>query len=77
MHKKIDKRLMPQEYGGLIPKEKHIEAFKERCRMHRNQMLALDQLNYEVSRDASYRKKSEAGEIEKGTIGSFRKLQLD
>ncbi|XP_050092564.1 clavesin-2-like [Anopheles aquasalis] len=77
LHKKIDKRLMPQEYGGLIPKEKHIEAFKEQCRLHRNQMLALDKLNYEVSRDASYRKKSEAGEIEKGTIGSFRKLQLD
>uniref|UniRef100_A0A182MQ23 CRAL-TRIO domain-containing protein n=1 Tax=Anopheles culicifacies TaxID=139723 RepID=A0A182MQ23_9DIPT len=77
LHKKVDKRLMPQEYGGAIPKEVHIAAFKKRCQIYRPQLLALDEMDYEVGRDMDSCKKSHAAEIETGTIGSFRKLQLD
>ncbi|XP_052897418.1 clavesin-2-like [Anopheles moucheti] len=77
LHKKVDKRLMPQEYGGVIPKEVHIAEFKKRCHIYRPQLLALDEMDYEVGRDLDSCKKSHVAEIETGTIGSFRKLQLD
>ncbi|XP_052860365.1 clavesin-2-like [Anopheles cruzii] len=77
LHKKIDKRLIPQEYGGVIPKATHIEAFKQRCQVYRKPMLALDEMDYEVTRDSDYWQRSSLGEIESGAIGSFRKLQLD
>lgn len=73
----MDKRLIPQEYGGKIPKEDHIAAFKQRCRIYRPQLLALDEMDYEVGRDMDSCKKSHVAEIETGTVGSFRKLQLD
>uniref|UniRef100_A0A182WJG3 CRAL-TRIO domain-containing protein n=1 Tax=Anopheles minimus TaxID=112268 RepID=A0A182WJG3_9DIPT len=77
LHKKVDKRLIPQEYGGVIPKDVHIAAFKKRCHIYRPQLLALDEMDYEVGRDLDSCKKSHVAEIETGTIGSFRKLQLD
>uniref|UniRef100_A0A4Y0BKI7 CRAL-TRIO domain-containing protein n=2 Tax=Anopheles funestus TaxID=62324 RepID=A0A4Y0BKI7_ANOFN len=77
LHKKVDKRLMPQEYGGPIPKDVHIAAFEKRCQIYRPQLLALDEMDYEVGRDMDSCKKPHVAEIETGTIGSFRKLQLD
>uniref|UniRef100_A0A182JRY1 CRAL-TRIO domain-containing protein n=1 Tax=Anopheles christyi TaxID=43041 RepID=A0A182JRY1_9DIPT len=67
LHKKVDKRLIPQEYGGKIPKEEHIAAFKKRCHIYRPQLLALDEMEYEIGRDMDSCKKSHAVEIESGT----------
>ncbi|EDS40094.1 conserved hypothetical protein [Culex quinquefasciatus] len=77
LYARVDKSLLPKEYGGSIPMEKLVADFKDRCRDLRPQLLAHDEMELEVTKDSEYWQESSDLELESGAIGSFRKLQVD
>ncbi|EAT40269.1 AAEL007999-PA [Aedes aegypti] len=77
LYKKVDKDLLPKEYGGKIPQAELIESFKKRCTEMRPLLLAYDEMDMEIANDSEYRNDGTGDELESGAIGTFRKLQVD
>ncbi|XP_055533521.1 clavesin-1-like [Wyeomyia smithii] len=78
LYAKVDKNLLPKEYGGKIPQAELIDNFKQLCRELRPKLLAHDEMYMEVSEGSEYwRESSNTSELDSGTIGTFRRLQVD
>ncbi|XP_055627902.1 clavesin-1-like [Toxorhynchites rutilus septentrionalis] len=77
LYAKVDRNLLPKEYGGKISQAVLIENFKNRCREMRPYLLAHDEMDMEIATDSEYWKETSDAELESGAIGTFRKLQVD
>uniref|UniRef100_A0A182RD52 CRAL-TRIO domain-containing protein n=1 Tax=Anopheles funestus TaxID=62324 RepID=A0A182RD52_ANOFN len=74
---KIDRNLLPKEYGGKEPISEHIRVFREQCERYRERMLTLDEMEIDLDHDEPYSRHAMLDDIEGGAVGSFRKLELD
>ncbi|XP_035791626.1 clavesin-2-like [Anopheles albimanus] len=74
---RFDRQLLPKEYGGKVPKSEHIKAFRQRCELYRDRLLALDEMEIDLDHNESYSRQALLDDIEGGAVGSFRKLELD
>ncbi|XP_055601742.1 retinaldehyde-binding protein 1-like [Uranotaenia lowii] len=77
LYTKVDKNLLPKEFGGKTPKAECIEQFKQQCSKARARLLTYDETEMEVTKDSKYWQESTDAELESGAIGSFRKLTVD
>lgn len=76
MHAKVDKKILPKEYGGEIPLAVMIEKLKANLKAKREQMLALDDLCIEIDEKSPIVSEMRE-ELGIGMEGSFKKLQVD
>ncbi|XP_062549654.1 clavesin-2-like [Armigeres subalbatus] len=74
---KLDKNLLPKEFGGKIPRLEMIAAFKERCKKMRSRMQLVDEMEIELTKDSKYWQENSNAEMESGAVGSFRQLTVD
>ncbi|XP_058053635.1 alpha-tocopherol transfer protein-like [Anopheles bellator] len=74
---KTNRKILPKEYGGVVPMADMIAQFKVRCRAKRAQLLAMDELYIELSKAPGHCADSCRRDLEAGMIGSFRKLEVD
>lgn len=75
---KTDAAILPKEYGGTVPIADMIKEFKLKLQQKRAAILALDDMEIVVTKDAaSFAGNDLAGDIDAGIVGSFRKLEVD
>lgn len=74
---KVDPKLLPKEYGGIVPLSEMIQIFKERARKHRAAILALDDMYIEITKESVNFAGNDDVDMDPGIVGSFRKLQVD
>lgn len=74
---KVNPALLPKEYGGTVPLNDMIEAFKTRLRQKRDTILALDDMYIEITKDSANFGGNDDSDIDAGMVGSFRKLEVD
>lgn len=74
---KVTPALLPKEYGGTVPLNDMIEAFKARLRQKRDTILALDDMYIEITKDSANFGGNDESDIDAGMVGSFRKLEVD
>ncbi|XP_076669057.1 clavesin-2 isoform X2 [Andrena cerasifolii] len=70
----IDPRILPREYGGVIPLSEMIAAFKNTLKERRDRIKALDDMYIEVSSTNCH---FPSNDDLNGIPGSFRKLEVD
>ncbi|XP_050432908.1 retinaldehyde-binding protein 1 isoform X2 [Adelges cooleyi] len=82
LHKKLDKRVLPKEYGGTMPMAEMIDLWKKELLSNRESLLNLD--NMKLLSDKSIVTRKTRAEQIKGLAaginqlnGSFRKLEVD
>lgn len=76
LYEKVDKSILPKEYGGEIPLVEMIEKLKMHLQQKRDQVLALDEMYIEID-DKSPIVSEMKEELGIGMEGSFKKLQVD
>lgn len=74
---RVNPALLPKEYGGSIPMDEMIAAFKVNLRKQRAKTLALDEMCIEVTGTPTNWLSNDDADIEGGIVGSFRKLEVD
>ena len=75
---KINADILPKEYGGTVPIADMIKDFKLKLKQRRTAILALDDMQIEITKDAAnFAASNEVGGISAGVVGSFRKLEVD
>ncbi|XP_019543281.3 alpha-tocopherol transfer protein [Aedes albopictus] len=74
---KLDKNLLPQEFGGKTPRAEMLDGFKKRCQRMRGRMQLVDEMEIEVSKDSKYWQENSDAELESGAVGTFRQLTVD
>ncbi|XP_035791627.1 clavesin-2-like [Anopheles albimanus] len=74
---RFDRQLLPKEYGGKVPKSEHMKAYRQRCELYRDRLLALDEMDIDLDHNEPYSRHAMLDDIAGGAIGSFRKLAVD
>ncbi|XP_032598767.1 clavesin-1 [Drosophila grimshawi] len=77
LRSKIDPAILPKEYGGTVPLADMIKEFKAKIQQRRAAILALDDMQIEITKDSAKLLGHDSGDIDAGVVGSFRKLEVD
>lgn len=77
MYDKIDKKILPKEYGGEVPLEDMLSKFKTVLKEKREQILALDDMYIEIDEKTCTLVSEMNEELGVGIEGSFKKLTVD
>lgn len=77
LHAKIDKKILPKEYGGEVPLKDMIEALKKKLKAKREDTLALDEMYIEIDEKNCPLVSEMNEELGMGIDGSFKKLTID
>lgn len=77
LHAKIDPKILPKEYGGVVPASEMVAAMKERLQKKRAAILALDDMYIEITKESANFASTDDADIDAGMVGSFRKLEVD
>lgn len=77
LHDKINKKILPKEYGGEIPLEQMLEKFQILLKEKRDQILALDDMYIEIDEKTCPLVSEMNEELGIGLDGSFKKLTVD
>lgn len=75
LHKAIDPKILPKEYGGTVPLSVMIDELKRKLLSKREQLLALDDMKINVNKKGKIL--SDFNDNQTGLEGSFRKLEVD
>lgn len=74
---KVNPKVLPAEYGGEVPLATMIAKNKAKLREKRAQIMALDDLEIEITKSSTNFGGSDDADIDAGIVGSFRKLEVD
>ncbi|EDS40091.1 conserved hypothetical protein [Culex quinquefasciatus] len=74
---KVNPKYLPKEYGGTVPMDECIAQFKAVLKSKREQLVALDEMQIEISKNSAFWANTTDADIAAGVIGSFRKLEVD
>lgn len=77
LHDKIDPKILPREYGGVMPMAEMIDKFKLKLKENRDRLLALDEMHIEIDENNCQLITEMNEELGMGIEGSFKKLQVD
>ncbi|XP_019865108.1 retinaldehyde-binding protein 1 isoform X2 [Aethina tumida] len=77
MYEKIDKKILPKEYGGEVPLSEMLEKFKAYLKEKREKILALDDMYIEIDEKSCPLVSEMNEELGIGIDGSFKKLTVD
>lgn len=77
MHKHIDPKVLPKEYGGDIPQSEMVALWKQELADKRERLLSFDRMNLLSDKGIITRKNNVTVDDEYGLRGSFRKLEVD
>ncbi|XP_050433868.1 clavesin-1 isoform X2 [Adelges cooleyi] len=75
IHKLVDPKYLPKEYGGDIPMASLIADLKKKLRAQRDVILALDEMKININNKGKII--SEIEDAQPELVGSFRKLEVD
>ncbi|KAF4524443.1 hypothetical protein B566_EDAN013461 [Ephemera danica] len=80
LHEKLNPKILPKEYGGIIPMKDMIDAWMRELLERRERLVSLDQMSLSRNFKLQSNRKSN-GERLKNSInslpGSFRRLEVD
>lgn len=77
LHQKVDKKILPKEYGGEVPIAEMVEKLKAKLKAQREQVLALDDMYIEIDEKNCPLVSEMNEELGIGLEGSFKKLIVD
>jgi adenylate cyclase len=77
MYQKVDKKILPKEYGGEVPLEEMLAKFKTFLKEKRERVLGLDDMYIEIDEKTCPLVSEMNEELGVGIDGSFKKLAVD
>nr|CAH7749386.1 unnamed protein product [Callosobruchus chinensis] len=77
LYNKLDKKILPKEYGGEIPLQDMLDKFKAQLKEKREKILALDDMYIEIDEKNCPLVSEMNEELGLGIDGSFKKLTVD
>ncbi|XP_050300065.1 retinaldehyde-binding protein 1 [Anthonomus grandis grandis] len=77
LHAKIDKKILPKEYGGEVPLAELVEKFKIHLKAKRDDILALDDMYIEIDEKTCPLVSEMNEELGIGIDGTFKRLTVD
>lgn len=77
LHQKVDRKILPKEYGGEVPLSEMIQNLKVKLKERRDQVLALDDMYIEIDERTCPLVSEMNEELGIGLEGSFKKLIVD
>lgn len=77
LHEKVDKKILPKEYGGEVPLAEMVQKLKEKLKAQREQVLALDDMYIEIDEKNCPLVSEMNEELGMGLEGTFKKLIVD
>lgn len=77
MHKNVDPKVLPKEYGGEIPATEMVSLWKQELAEKRERLLSFDRMKLLSDKAIMTRRNNVSTGDEFGLQGSFRKLEVD
>lgn len=77
LHEKVDKKILPKEYGGEVPVAEMVEKFKAVLKEKRDAILSLDDMYIEIDEKTCPLVSEMNEELGIGIDGSFKRLTVD
>ncbi|KAL1512925.1 hypothetical protein ABEB36_002426 [Hypothenemus hampei] len=77
LYGKVDKKILPKEYGGEVPLAEMVTKFKAQLKEKRDSILALDDMYIEIDEKTCPLVSEMNEELGIGIDGSFKRLTVD
>ncbi|XP_066142998.1 clavesin-2-like [Euwallacea fornicatus] len=77
LHEKVDKKMLPKEYGGEVPLSEMVQKFKVLLKEKRDSILSLDDMYIEIDEKTCPLVSEMNEELGIGIDGSFKRLTVD
>lgn len=77
LHADLDPKILPKEYGGVVPLSEMVEELKNKLREKRDQVVALDDMYIEINEKDCKLLSEMNEELGLGIDGTFKKLTVD
>lgn len=77
LHADLDPKILPKEYGGIVPLSEMVEELKKKLREKRDLVVALDDMYIEINEKDCKLLSEMNEELGLGIDGTFKKLTVD
>lgn len=77
LYQKVDKKILPKEYGGSVPMSELVQKFQAFLKERREAILALDDMYIEIDEKTCPLISEMNEELGIGLDGSFKRLTVD